>query len=37
VLRDVHGKDGTILLQPRHAISWMRGPLTRPELRTALT
>src|SRR5688500_10031314 len=37
VLRNVHSKEGTILAHPRHAISWMRGPLTRVELRTALS
>lgn len=36
VLRNMHAKEGTILVQPRHAISWMRGPLTRVELRAAL-
>jgi hypothetical protein len=37
VLRNVHAKVGTILVQPRHAITWMRGPLTRVELRSALS
>jgi DNA helicase HerA-like ATPase len=35
VVRDAHGKAGAFLLNPRHAISWMRGPLTRAELRVA--
>jgi hypothetical protein len=35
VLRNVHGNEGTIVVNPRHAISWMRGPLTRVELGTA--
>ena len=35
VVRNVHGS-GTVLVQPRHAITWMRGPLTRVELRSAL-
>lgn len=37
VLRNVHAKEGTILVQPRHAITWMRGPLTRVELRAAVS
>ena len=36
VLRNIHATDGTVLVHPRHAISWMRGPLTRVELRSAL-
>ena len=37
VLRNVHAEPGTILVHPRFAISWMKGPLTRAELRTALS
>jgi hypothetical protein len=36
VTRDVHAQEGTFLLQPRHAISFMRGPMTRSEIRLAL-
>ena len=36
VLRNVHLPGAALLLHPRHAICWMRGPLTRAELRTAL-
>jgi hypothetical protein len=36
VLRNVHMPGGALLVHPRHAICWMRGPLTRAELRTAL-
>jgi hypothetical protein len=32
VLRDVHAPGGTVLAQPRFAITWMRGPFTRVEL-----
>lgn len=35
VVRDVHASRGASLAQPRHAITWMRGPLTRVELRAA--
>ena len=33
VVRDVHGKGGAVLVQPRHAITWMRGPLTRGQIK----
>jgi hypothetical protein len=33
VVRDVHASRAASLAQPRHAITWMRGPLTRVELR----
>ena len=36
VLRNVHLPGAALLLHPRHAICWMRGPLTRAELRAAL-
>ncbi len=35
VLRDVHAGGAPVLLQPRWAMSWLRGPLTRVELRRA--
>jgi len=35
VLRDVHAETPAALLQPRWAMSWMRGPLTRGELKRA--
>lgn len=33
VMRDVHAGGGPVLLQPRWAMSWLRGPMTRVELR----
>ncbi len=34
LVRNVHqGDEGTRLLQPRQTIAWLRGPLTRAELR----
>ena len=36
LVRDVHAAQGLTLLQPRWSLSWMRGPMTRSELRTAL-
>jgi hypothetical protein len=33
LLRNVHTGEGACLVQPRHAICWMRGPMTRAELR----
>jgi hypothetical protein len=36
VVRDVHTEEGPILLQPRHAMSFLRGPMTRTELQSAL-
>ncbi len=35
VMRDVHARVGTILLQPRWAMSYLRGPMTRNEIRRA--
>lgn len=36
LLRDVHARIGTILLQPRWAMSLLRGPMTRNEIQRAL-
>jgi hypothetical protein len=36
VMRDAHSAQGTVLLQPRWAMSFMRGPMTRSEIRMAL-
>lgn len=36
VMRDAHSREGTRLLQPRWAMSFMRGPMTRTEIRRAL-
>jgi hypothetical protein len=36
LLRDAHAKDGMLLMQPRWAMSFMRGPMTRTEIRRAL-
>ena len=36
VMRNAHDPEGPTLLQPRWAMSWLRGPLTRSELRQAL-
>jgi hypothetical protein len=36
VMRDVHASEGTVLLQPRWAISLLLGPMTRTEIRRAL-
>ncbi len=33
--RDAHAKEGTVLLQPRWAMSFLRGPMTRNEIRRA--
>jgi hypothetical protein len=33
VMRDVHARVGTMLLQPRWAMSLLRGPMTRNEIR----
>jgi hypothetical protein len=35
VMRDAHSQEGSMLLQPRWAMSWLRGPMTRTELRRA--
>jgi hypothetical protein len=36
LMRDAHSHEGTRLLQPRWAMSFMRGPMTRTEIRRAL-
>jgi DNA helicase HerA-like ATPase len=36
VMRDAHQEGAPELLQPRWAMSWLRGPMTRVELQTAL-
>lgn len=33
--RNVHAPSGPVLLNPRYAMSWMRGPMTRLEIRRA--
>jgi hypothetical protein len=35
-MRDAHAAEGTVLMQPRWAMSFMRGPMTRGEIREAL-
>jgi hypothetical protein len=35
-MRDAHTEDGTKLPMPRWAMSFMRGPMTRTEIRKAL-
>ena len=35
VLRDAHRGEGAVLLQPRWTMSFMRGPMTRSEIRRA--
>jgi hypothetical protein len=35
LMRDAHADTGTLLLQPRWAMSFMRGPMTRSEIRKA--
>jgi hypothetical protein len=35
VVRNVHAQEGNVLLQPRWAMSFMRGPMTRNEIRMA--
>jgi hypothetical protein len=35
VVRNVHAKSGPLLLQPRYAYAWLRGPMTRRELAAA--
>lgn len=37
VIRNAHSQAGPLLLQPRYALSWLRGPMTRDELRRALS
>jgi hypothetical protein len=36
LVRDAHAKGGMVLMQPRWAMSLMRGPMTRVEIRRAL-
>jgi hypothetical protein len=36
LLRDAHAETGPVLLQPRWAMSFLRGPMTRRELEDAL-
>jgi hypothetical protein len=36
IVRNAHASSGPILMQPRHTLSWLRGPMTRQELRTAI-
>jgi hypothetical protein len=33
--RNVHAPTAPVLLNPRHTMSWMRGPMTRVEIRRA--
>jgi len=35
VVRNVHAKGGAVLVQPRWAMSFLRGPMTRHEIRRA--
>ncbi len=35
LMRDVHSKSGTVLMQPRWAMTFMRGPMTGTEVRRA--
>jgi hypothetical protein len=35
VVRNVHAQEGSLLSQPRYAMSFMRGPMTRTEIRVA--
>jgi hypothetical protein len=36
VVRDAHSAEGTVLMQPRWAMSFMKGPMTRSEIRAAI-
>jgi hypothetical protein len=36
ITRDAHASEGALLLQPRWTMSFMRGPMTRTEIRMAL-
>ena len=36
LMRDAHASEGTVLMQPRWAMSFLRGPMTRGEVRAAL-
>ena len=35
LVRNAHSKDGVVVMQPRHAMSFMRGPMTRVEVQRA--
>jgi hypothetical protein len=35
VVRDAHAKGGPVLIKPRWAMSLLRGPMTRAEIRRA--
>ena len=35
VIRNAHSTSAPLLMQPRWALSWLRGPMTRQELRAA--
>jgi hypothetical protein len=37
LMRDAHASEGTLLLQPRWAMSVLRGPMTRNEIKRALS
>jgi hypothetical protein len=37
VVQNTHAKSGALLVQPRYAMSLMRGPMTRTEIRSART
>jgi hypothetical protein len=36
LMRDAHAKEGTRMLMPRYAMSFMKGPMTRVEIKRAL-
>jgi hypothetical protein len=36
VIRNAHSTAGPLLLHPRYALSWLRGPMTRSDLKRAL-
>jgi hypothetical protein len=36
LMRDAHASEGTLLVQPRWAMSVLRGPMTRNEIKRAL-
>jgi DNA helicase HerA-like ATPase len=36
VIRNAHSTSGPLLLHPRYALSWLRGPMTRIDLKRAL-
>ena len=35
VVKNVHAEEAAVLVQPRWAMTWMKGPMTREELRRA--